>query len=164
MLWNSQETEDYFAKLTHEIELLKNAILKLSCKEVPIKGLADFETNIDRLFTVLEIAVADVQKVDQYINNLDKYNSMVNELKGCVSLARSAVMDRKQADSDLSLKIDQLMYHVEHLLQEYDKKTIFLDKITEKFAKIVQDFHEKCHETRKLVKKKIPRNALHLEI
>lgn len=39
-----------------------------------------------------------IEKLEDHQKNFDKLGTMINELKGCVSLARSAVAERKQKD------------------------------------------------------------------
>jgi uncharacterized coiled-coil DUF342 family protein len=36
-----------------------------------------------------------IDKVDECLKNVDKLNAMINEFKGCVSLARAAFEERK---------------------------------------------------------------------
>jgi transcription initiation factor TFIIIB Brf1 subunit/transcription initiation factor TFIIB len=52
----------------------------------------------------------EFDKFDDYMKNVDKLNSMVNEFKGCVALARSAIEERKELDkqSEETKKLSQI--------------------------------------------------------
>jgi hypothetical protein len=54
----------------------------------------------DRQKAVL-LAEKTLDKFEDYMKNVDKLNSMINEFKGCVSIARSAIAERKQLDEDV---------------------------------------------------------------
>lgn len=55
---------------------------------------------INDLDTQKAVAIAEktLDKFDDYMKNIDKLNGMINEFKGCVSLARGAIEDRKKLE------------------------------------------------------------------
>jgi hypothetical protein len=123
-------------------------------RESFVKVPEDLERNLERLDVVLKISESSFDKVERYINNLEKYNGMINELKGCVSLARGAVLDRKEADSEQSLRVNQLIYHVETLVKDNCKIIDLFHKNIEKFAHFMQKQEKKPRKKRRYVKKK----------
>ena len=42
------------------------------------------------------LAQKTLDKFEDYMKNVDKLNAMINEFKGCVSMARSAIAERKE--------------------------------------------------------------------
>jgi acetolactate synthase small subunit len=83
-------------------ESLKEAIEDVFCS-------ADEFNSINRIHDKLNVLINDVDrneavllaqktldKFEDYMKNVDKLNSMVNEFKGCVSMARGALEDRKE--------------------------------------------------------------------
>lgn len=173
MFWNDlKEIKDWMNRLTERLCRIDENINRITMKggrldaietrlsqEVVIKGAADIETNIDRLNAVLQIAESDFDKIDRYIANLDKYNGMINELKGCVSLARGAVMDRKHADSEQSDRIHQVIYHVETMLKDNCQIMDVLRKNIKQFADFLHKCEKKSCKPRKSVKKKTTSQA-----
>ena len=47
----------------------------------------------------VELAEKTLDKFEDYMKNVDKLNNMINEFKGCVSMARSALEERKKLDA-----------------------------------------------------------------
>jgi len=47
----------------------------------------------------VELALKTLDKFEDYMKNVDKLNNMINEFKGCVSMARSALEERKKLDA-----------------------------------------------------------------
>lgn len=47
------------------------------------------------------LAEKTLDKFEDYMKNVDKLNVMINEFKGCVSLAQSAIAERKQLEVDI---------------------------------------------------------------
>jgi peptidoglycan hydrolase CwlO-like protein len=60
----------------------------------------------DRLDEIVELicmkddslTIKTMDKFEDYMKNVDKLNSLVNEFKGCVALARAEIAERKQRD------------------------------------------------------------------
>jgi hypothetical protein len=44
------------------------------------------------------LAEKTLNKFEDYMKNVDKLNAMINEFKGCVTVARAAIAERKQKD------------------------------------------------------------------
>lgn len=49
----------------------------------------------------VRLATTTLDKFEDYMKNVDKLNGMINEFKGCVSLARGAIAERKQLDEEV---------------------------------------------------------------
>ena len=47
----------------------------------------------------VSLAEKTLEKFEDYMKNVDKLHMMINEFKGCVSIARSALNERKQLDN-----------------------------------------------------------------
>ena len=73
----------------------------------------DFQEDIDRLHDKLntllndghqiaQVAIAEktLDKFEDYMKNVDKLNILINEFKGCVSMARDAIAERKELDKE----------------------------------------------------------------
>jgi deoxyribodipyrimidine photolyase len=152
--WMNRLT-DRMVRMDHNIEKVLGYAQEASeqkCNKLEVSQ--KLETNLERLEVVLELSESSFDKIDRYISNLEKYNGMINELKGCVSLARSAVLDRKQVDSEQSARVHQLVYHVETLLKDNCKIIDCLHKNIEQFASFMQQVNKKAPKKKKPVKKK----------
>lgn len=68
--------------------------------------LIELKKDLFRFEGMLTTHIADMQeasaekdssdKIYEYMNNVDKLNDMINEFKGCVSMARGALEERKK--------------------------------------------------------------------
>lgn len=66
------------------------------------------DDNMDRILDHLEERSSNIEAMvddlreqlecEDFIKNIDKLNSMVNEFKGCVAMARGALEERKTLD------------------------------------------------------------------
>src|SRR5690349_13131746 len=54
--------------------------------------------NESRRLEQVELSQKILDKFEDYMKNVDKLNEMVNEFKGCVSIARAAIADKKELD------------------------------------------------------------------
>jgi hypothetical protein len=50
-----------------------------------------------------QLAAKTIDKCQDYMKNVEKLNSMINELKGCVALARSALEERKNIEKIVAI-------------------------------------------------------------
>ena len=101
----------------HDIKEMKKKIDRIDsyiqeCS--PIDHLEDdFQEDIDRLHDKLntllndghqiaQVAIAEktLDKFEDYMKNVDKLNILINEFKGCVSMARDAIAERKELDKE----------------------------------------------------------------
>lgn len=63
------------------------------------------------------------------MKNVDKLNTMINEFKGCVSIARAAHQDRRVVSTlseDIQLKMDYIyenMHKIAGFMQKHEKKS-----------------------------------------
>jgi len=55
----------------------------------------------------VSLAEKTLEKFEDYMKNIDKLNAMINEFKGCVFIARSALNERKQLDNPEKKKSPQ---------------------------------------------------------
>lgn len=52
--------------------------------------------NDEKRKKAVELATATLDKFEDYMKNVDKLNALVNEFKGCVSMARGSMQNKKQ--------------------------------------------------------------------
>jgi len=115
----------------------------------------------------VELATKTLDKFDDYMKNVDKLNSMANELKGCISMARGAIGEGRALTSAI-----QQVEHIANIskdihksmaafIQAADKmehqchyKIDFIYKNIEKIAELLQNCEKKSRKPRKSVKKK----------
>ena len=64
----------------------------------------------------VQLALKTLDKFDDYMKNVDKLNSMVNEFKGCVSVSRASLGDRKAMD-DAASEMKNFSTETEHILK-----------------------------------------------
>lgn len=88
------------------------------------------------------LAEKTMDKFEDYMKNIDKLNLLVNEFKGCVSLGRLSLQERK----------DMMRY-----TQETEHKIDAIFENMQKFAEFMQKCEKKSPKKRKSSKKK-PRN------
>ncbi len=80
----------------------------------------------------IELSLKTLDKFEDYMKNVDKLNNMINEFKGCVSLARSALEERKQLDAQKSSKIEEKLDKITEILHKMTKKPAKKRKSTKK--------------------------------
>jgi len=80
----------------------------------------------------VELALKTLDKFEDYMKNVDKLNNMINEFKGCVSMARSALEERKRLDAQKSAKIDEKLEKITEILHKMTKKPSKKRKTTKK--------------------------------
>ena len=68
-------------------------------------------------------------------NNFEKLNEMINEFKGCVSIARAALVERKGVNVELRDEMRDMIAYVKSLARNNQKKMNSLSKIIDKIAK-----------------------------
>ena len=101
--------------------------------------------------TQVALAEKTLDKFDDYMKNVDKLNSMINEFKGCVSLARAALEERKDIEKqtgemkrfvEMSTEIHKSMSEFIHASQKIKHEAHFkIDYIyrkIEEFDEILQ--------------------------
>lgn len=72
-----------------------------------LKEIKEWMTSISFHITSLEmrynalLVEEDRDKLIDFLKNIDKFNEMVNEFKGCVSMARAAIAERKTWDEEV---------------------------------------------------------------
>lgn len=109
------------------------------------KEVDELKKDLFRFDGMLTTHIADMQetlaekdprdKIYDYMKNVDKLNSMINELKGCVAMSRGSL------NNDYRDKIDHLC------------------EIMSKFAEFMQKQEKKSLKPRKSVKKKAASRA-----
>jgi len=66
--------------------------------------LYGIERSIDEILGHVQESASTKQTCQDYLKNVDKLQNMVNEFKGCVSLARAALEERKSSNEKKSRK------------------------------------------------------------
>lgn len=94
-----------------------------------------------------------LDKFDDYMKNVDKINIMVNEFKGCVSMARGAISDKKEMDDMRTILKNMLESCNRHYNYEkgISNKNYKIDAI---YEFICEAKEKKSPKKRKIIKKK----------
>lgn len=75
--------------MNEDVIYLKGNLLRVEKLLTRLLESCEFEKMISELEKTND-------KIDDYMKNADKLNAMINELKGCVSIARSTMRDRQE--------------------------------------------------------------------
>lgn len=103
MVWFSRkEIRSWMQMISDRLEIVEEQVFALDNSD-RLDGLHDKINSLlndsDRCEeAILSVAVLD--KFADYMKNVDKLNAMINEFKGCVALARSALSERRDADKE----------------------------------------------------------------
>jgi hypothetical protein len=106
-----------------------------------------------------QVAAKTVDKCQDYMKNVDKLNSMMNELKGCVSIARGAMADKKEMDDMRTI--------LKNMIETCQKYYLYQKNVSDQYFKIDAIYKVLCEKEekkpskkRKTVKKKAVSAAL----
>ena len=88
-----------------------------------------------------------VEKFEDYMKNIDKINSMINEFKGCVAMARASLHDMKQINHVIDSAVKQA---VEKVMKETQDRHDMIFEAQKKFYETMFDHMKKEN----IVKKK----------
>jgi hypothetical protein len=111
MWWNDiKEIKDSVVQLSARFILLQDRLKELRKDVLENDPYNSFSDRLDEIKDIVAsdenrakhvlLAEKTLDKFEDYMKNVDKFNSMVNEYKGCVSMARSAVAERKELNSE----------------------------------------------------------------
>ncbi len=71
------------------------------------KYMSFISDRLVRIDSKIECVLGEFQeldKFDDYMKNVDKLNEMINEFKGCVSMARGAICENQEKKSPIKRK------------------------------------------------------------
>jgi hypothetical protein len=83
------------------------------------------------------IALQTLDKFEDYMKNIDKLNALVNEFKGCVSLARGALEERRKLNESMvecPIK-EEMLSKIDYIYYNMGKFVAFLQKSAKKSRK-----------------------------
>ncbi len=103
--------------------------------------------NDERRNEQVKLAIVTLDKFEDYMKNVDKLNGMVNEFKGCISLARAALEERKRLN-DVKDECP--------ITEECLSKINYIYFNMGKFAEFMQNCEKKSPKKRKSTKKTTP--------
>jgi len=131
---------DQYARNTTEDE--KDAVDRLHDK-------MDVLINDQKRFAQVALAEKILDKFEDYMKNVDKLNGMINEFKGCVSMSRAAISEKKEMD-DMRTMLENMIktfqkYHDYH--KSFNNQYFKIDAIHKALC-------EKEEEKKAAVKKK----------
>jgi len=160
----------------NDIKDIRELLDKLSCRLEKIEefligndnfsGCANLEYSVEALHGKLNdlindkerlhsVALAEktLDKFEEYMKNVDKLNGMINELKGCTSMARSAVIERKESNWDLRVCMNAIEKNIEDIAKVENEKIAQMTKMMRKIAVKLQikGFSEKKSRKKKKV-------------
>jgi hypothetical protein len=116
-----------------------------------------------------EVLVAEktLDKFEDYMKNVDKFNAMINEFKGCVSMARASIsegtilsktIDEMKKVADISQHIHKSMLAFIRAGDNLEKKSFF--KLNAIYNAVCEGGEKKSPKKRKTTKKKMVSPAL----
>jgi hypothetical protein len=156
MWWNDNKEIKKWMILVQErlfnMEQLLGALV--SEREEYAKLLSERFEHIQHSLSFSKDGHFDSHKYEEYMKNVDKLNGMINELKGCAALARSAVVERKKEDAKFSDSMRNMIKSVESLTLKNSEKIKSMDKIIEKIAKKIKVCEKKSPKKKKPVTQK----------
>lgn len=118
-----------------------------------MEGFIKRQEEVDKESVIL--AEKTLDKFEDYMANVDKVNTMINEFKGCVSLARAALEERKDLEKqtgemkrfvEMSTEIHKSMSEFIHASQKIRHEAHF--KIDYIYRKI-EEFDEMLQKQKK---------------
>jgi len=131
----------------HDIKEIKNKVIEIDY----------FLQSLQEANNAAEIKALD--KFEDFMRNIDKLNTMINEFKGCVAMARSVVSDKKEQQKDfedlkevakISKKIYESMQSFIDAGESLERKNYFkLDAIYRKVCEIEEENPKKKGKSRK---------------
>jgi len=77
-----------------------------------------------------QVALAEktLDKFEDYMKNADKLNSMINEFKGCISMARASLAEKKEFDEQKTI--------LKNMIETFQKYYDYQSQITNQHYKI----------------------------
>lgn len=90
--------------------------------DIQVKLDVVIQDNDSRRAEEVELATKTLDKFDDYMKNVDKLNALINEFKGCVSMARGSLEERKRI-SDNESETVKIMLKIAEILQKHEKKS-----------------------------------------
>lgn len=106
------------------------------------------------------LAIKTLDKFEDYMKNVEKVNVMINEFKGCVSMARGALGERKELNKEVEemKKLTEIAQHIYKSMLDFIQagKTIKKEahyKIDAIYLAICEKNEEKPPKKRKTIKK-----------
>lgn len=145
----------------NDIKAIREWMADISLRMANIENKQDYicqvtEDNYARMMDNLKRVVEEVEgiqdsymkegtieKFEDYMKNVDKLHTLVNEFKGCVSIARAAIEERKELD-----KVTQESKNIAVISREIYKGMI---NFIEMGKSIKQEAHEKINAIYKAV-------------
>ncbi len=159
------------------IEDLKESIFDVFCSEDDNNSLNRIHDKLDSLLSDAvragEVLVAEktLDKFEEYMKNVDKFNAMINEFKGCVSMARASIaegniltktVEEMKKVADISQNIHRSMLSFIRAGNNMEQAKFF--KIDAIYAAICGDKEKKSPKKRKSVKKTAKKAAVSLAL
>jgi hypothetical protein len=100
----------------------------------------------------VRLALKTLDKFEDYMKNVDKLNAMVNEFKGCISMARATMTDKKEMDQ-LRTKLENMIGTCQKYYTTHEQNRKSNAKIDAIHAAICSFQEKKARKLRKTVKK-----------
>ena len=154
MFWNDiEDIKKTIAEIKERLNHIDRGVintLDVFCSEDEHNSINRLHGKLDELVRdsdrLQEVMVAEktMDKFEDYMKNVDKLNSMINEFKGCVSMARGAISEGRE----LSKEVDDMKGVAAIARQIYQSMNSFIkagDNIEQKaFFKIDAIYKEIC--------------------
>jgi hypothetical protein len=102
VITEKHEGKDYdeskYEYIKSELEGIKKSIEDAFCSEDEYNTINRIHDKLNTLLNDenrVKLSIATMDKFDDYMKNVDKLNLMVNEFKGCVSMARASIKEKQ---------------------------------------------------------------------
>lgn len=139
MWWNdNKETKAWMSNLSDRLcvidEYLRGTLQDAGESLSRLHDKADALLNDAVTITQVSLAEKTLDKFDDYMRNVDKLNTMINELKGCVAVCRGTMADRK-ALVDMAFLFKQFSQKIDYINENMKKCADFMRKCEKKSPK-----------------------------
>jgi hypothetical protein len=118
-LYVEQENRISLAKLVDSIFNSESESSHINLIHDKLDCLISDELRVQRV----EIAQKTLDRFEDYMKNVDKINNMINEFKGCVSMARASLNEGRKgsAEFDILVNIDKILKKNDEMLHNLTK-------------------------------------------
>jgi hypothetical protein len=93
--------------------------------------------DVDRERAVV-LAQKTIERFEDYMKNVDKLHTMINEFKGCVSIARAAIADKKE--------MDEMRTILKNMIETCQKYYNYQKNVSDQYFKIDAIYKSVCDQ------------------
>lgn len=111
-----------------DISVFREAVEQALCSAAEYNSINMIHEKLNLLvydkdkIKAMDLATQTLDKIDDYMKNVDKLNSLINEFKGCVSIARASLELKKDHDI-ITKELCDKMLKIAKFVEKHEKKT-----------------------------------------